>query len=174
MRSWSRIVFLMIAAAGYYTTTVDRAAARQQQPVEQIDALSASIEAAQLRLTAVPGDHVTWAQLGSAYVEQARVTADPTYYDKAEGALRTSLELRAESNDAALTGQGALANARHDFASCGRSGGAGAGDQPVQRGGMGRAHRCPYAAGELSGGHGCAPPDAGARPRARLLHPRLL
>jgi tetratricopeptide (TPR) repeat protein len=65
---------------------------------------------------AVPGDYSAWAALGSAYVESARITADPTYYPKAEGALRRSLELRPTGNPAALTGLGALANARHEFA----------------------------------------------------------
>jgi tetratricopeptide (TPR) repeat protein len=111
------VVFLLVSAAGFYTVVVDRgAAAREQQGLAETDPLTASIETAQQRLQKVPGDYTTWAQLGSAYVEQARVTADPTYYDKADGALRESLVLRAEDNDAALTGQGALANARHDFA----------------------------------------------------------
>ncbi|MFC7482804.1 tetratricopeptide repeat protein [Luedemannella flava] len=64
----------------------------------------------------MPGDWPTWARLGLAYVERARVTADPAYYPKAEGALRESLRLRPDGNADALTGLGALANARHDFA----------------------------------------------------------
>jgi tetratricopeptide (TPR) repeat protein len=76
----------------------------------------AAIKRAQQRLRAVPGDWVTWAALGSAYLEQARVTADPTYYPKAEGALDKSLQVRSRDNADALTGLGALANARHDFA----------------------------------------------------------
>jgi tetratricopeptide (TPR) repeat protein len=70
----------------------------------------------QARLRAFPEDWRAWASLGSAYVEQARVTASPTYYPKAEGALRKSLKLRAHGNDLALAGMGMLANARHDFA----------------------------------------------------------
>lgn len=80
------------------------------------DPLAASIAAAQQRLTEVPEDHATWAGLGSAYVQQARVTADPTYYGRAEAALRRSLALSPTGNDVALVGQGSLANARHDFA----------------------------------------------------------
>lgn len=76
----------------------------------------AAIDRAQQRLRLVPGDYVTWAALGSAYLERARVTADPSYYPKAEGALRQSLQLRPDGNPAALAGLGALANARHDFA----------------------------------------------------------
>jgi tetratricopeptide (TPR) repeat protein len=81
----------------------------------------AAIDRAQQRLRLVPGDYATWATLGAAYLERARVTADPSYYPKAEGALRQSLQLRPAANStggnpAALAGLGALANARHDFA----------------------------------------------------------
>ncbi len=113
-------VFLLVSAAGLYTAAVDRDATTTSQPsvapVAPVDPLTAAIEAAQQRLDVVPGDYTTWAQLGSAYVEQARITADPSYYDKAEGALQESLTRHPDGNDAALTGQGALANARHDFA----------------------------------------------------------
>ncbi len=78
--------------------------------------LVASIAAHQERLRKVPGDWTAWAALGEAYLEQSRVTADPAYYPKAEGALRRSLEVRPDGNAAALAGLGALANARHDFA----------------------------------------------------------
>ena len=112
------VVLLVVAVAATYTAVVDRSAvagpaAATAPPAT--DRLAASIEGAQQRLEEVPGDHTTWAALGSAYVEQARLTADPSYYDKADGALTRSLELRPEGNDAALTGFGALANARHDF-----------------------------------------------------------
>jgi cytochrome c-type biogenesis protein CcmH/NrfG len=85
----------------------------RQAPADQ---LAASIARAQEHLRTVPGDYYAWAALGSAYVESARITADPTYYPKAEGALRRSLELRPTGNPAALIGPGALANARHEFA----------------------------------------------------------
>jgi tetratricopeptide (TPR) repeat protein len=78
--------------------------------------LVAAIAAHQERLRRVPGDWTTWAALGEAYLEQSRVSADPAYYPKAEGALRKSLEVRPDGNAAALAGLGALANARHDFA----------------------------------------------------------
>ncbi len=80
------------------------------------DSLAEGIARAQEHLRAVPGDYVTWAALGSAYLERARVTADPTYYPKADGALRRSLKLRPAGNPAALVGLGALANSRHEFA----------------------------------------------------------
>lgn len=119
------IVLLGVAAAGLYTVRYDRQAVAAQQPAvpAAVDPLATAITAAQERLKRLPGDYGTWAQLGSAYVEQARVTADPSYYAKADGALQQSLTIRPEGNDGALTGQGALANARHDFAAGADAGG---------------------------------------------------
>ncbi len=106
----------MASAAGFATAAQDEQISTAAEQAAAVDPLTASIAAAQVRLQQVPGDYTTWAQLGSAYVEQARVTADPSYYDRAQGALEQSLVLRPDGNDTALTGQGALANARHDFA----------------------------------------------------------
>jgi tetratricopeptide (TPR) repeat protein len=77
--------------------------------------LAGAIELAQTRLRSLPQDDQTWAQLGSAYVQQARITVDPSYYPKAEGALKRSLQLNPKDNAAAMIGMGSLANARHDF-----------------------------------------------------------
>lgn len=49
-------------------------------------------------------------------MQQARITGDPTYYPKAEGALKRSLALKPDGNWPGLVGMGALANARHEFA----------------------------------------------------------
>ncbi|TYK46068.1 tetratricopeptide repeat protein [Actinomadura decatromicini] len=68
----------------------------------------------QARLRDQPHDAAGWASLGLAYVEQARVTGDTSYYPKADGVLRRSLA-EAPGNDGALAGLGALAAARHDF-----------------------------------------------------------
>ena len=78
-----------------------------------LDDLIASL---QTRLAAVPTDHTGWATLGLAYVQQARITVDPTFYPKAEGALARSLAIDASDNFLALAGQSALASARHAFA----------------------------------------------------------
>ncbi|TQS46939.1 tetratricopeptide repeat protein [Cryptosporangium phraense] len=91
------------------------AAASGRRP-DAAAALDAAIAKAQERLRRLPKDYVTWASLGGAYVEKARITADPSWYPKAEGALKQSLTVRPTPNAAALTGLGALANARHDFA----------------------------------------------------------
>lgn len=89
----------------------------QEAPVMPAGALSQLIAGLQARLRAVPGDWRALGELGSAYVQQARVTADPSYYPKADAALQRSLQLSATGNFDAMTGMAALAAARHDFAS---------------------------------------------------------
>lgn len=78
--------------------------------------LASQISALQARLRRVPGDYGSWAALGLAYVEQARVGVDPSYYPKAEGVLAKSLTIDRADNYAACAGMAALAAARHDFA----------------------------------------------------------
>ncbi|MEU8804868.1 tetratricopeptide repeat protein [Spirillospora sp. NPDC048819] len=75
---------------------------------------ASGIAGLQKRLREQPHDAAGWASLGLAYVEQARVTGDTTYYPKADGVLRRSLR-EEPRNAAALAGLGALAAARHDF-----------------------------------------------------------
>ncbi|SEG56153.1 Tetratricopeptide repeat-containing protein [Nonomuraea solani] len=78
-----------------------------------------SRETLQERLKRVPGDHRGWAELASQYVDQARVTGDPSFYGKAEGALATAAKLNA-GDDAVLTSQAALAAGRHEFTEAAR------------------------------------------------------
>ncbi len=78
--------------------------------------LDQEIASLQMRLREAPGDWQGFASLGLAYVQQARVTADPGYYPKAEGVLRRSLQLDRQDNFEAMVGEAALAAARHDFA----------------------------------------------------------
>ncbi|MDG4862618.1 tetratricopeptide repeat protein, partial [Streptomyces sp. T-3] len=80
--------------------------------------LAALIDERRKALRTHPDDEASWTVLGTAYLEQARRTADPSYYPKSEEALRRSLRLRSakDGNHAAMVGMGALANARHDFA----------------------------------------------------------
>jgi len=79
------------------------------------DTLDGLIEQLQTRLEVVPNDHVAWSTLGIAYVQQARVTADPSLYPRAEGALDESLMVEPDDNFLALAGLSSLASARHDF-----------------------------------------------------------
>lgn len=76
---------------------------------------SDALAALQARLREQPNDAGAWASLGLGYVERAKVTVDPSFYPKAEGALRRSLRLEPKENFAAFAGMSALAAARHDF-----------------------------------------------------------
>ncbi|EST22005.1 tetratricopeptide repeat protein, partial [Streptomyces roseochromogenus] len=76
--------------------------------------LDASVAALQAHLRTQPKDSGGWATLGLAYVEQARTKGDPARYPQAEQALKRSLSLSPDS-DQALAGRAALAAARHDF-----------------------------------------------------------
>jgi tetratricopeptide (TPR) repeat protein len=81
-----------------------------------VDLLTKDIAFQQSRLKTVPGDWTAWASLAADYVQQARVTADPTYYPKADGALAMSLRIEPSGNFLALTVKATVAAARHDFA----------------------------------------------------------
>ncbi len=84
--------------------------------VESLPRTADPVEAAQAHLARVPGDWVSWAELGIAYVDRARLTADPSWYPKAVAALARSLRIRPRDNAIALTGRAILAAAKHDFA----------------------------------------------------------
>ena len=88
----------------------------QGHPVIESGTLADAIGNLQERIRALPGDWNALASLGLAYVQQARVTADPTYYPKAQAVLERSLALHADGNFSAMVGLAALAAARHDFA----------------------------------------------------------
>ncbi|PSM43897.1 hypothetical protein C6Y14_08730 [Streptomyces dioscori] len=77
--------------------------------------LVALISDREAHLRAHPGDVRSWAELGTAYVERGRRTAEPGFYPKADAALRTSLKGRPKGNTEAFRGMAALAVARHDF-----------------------------------------------------------
>jgi tetratricopeptide (TPR) repeat protein len=109
----------LLTVAGVATRPHRTPAARPQtQPVAEppAAALADRVARAQQRLRDLPGDWTGWAALGAAYLEQARITADPALYPKAEQAAQRSLTLRRAGNGDALVVLGALANARHDFA----------------------------------------------------------
>jgi tetratricopeptide (TPR) repeat protein len=78
--------------------------------------LGALIADLERRVAAVPEDWRAYASLGLAYVQQARIAADPGLYPPAEAALERSLHLNPDGNVEALIGMGTLALARHEFA----------------------------------------------------------
>ena len=77
--------------------------------------LAATIARLLERVDSVPNDFLAWASLGLAYVEQTKVTVDPSYYPRAEIALERSLSINTADNYGAAAGMSALAAGRHDF-----------------------------------------------------------
>jgi len=80
------------------------------------DPLAADISGVQAHLRRTPDDAVALGALGLDYVQQAKATADPTYYPKAEAALKRSLALDPAGNFTAMGGMAALEAGRHHFA----------------------------------------------------------
>jgi tetratricopeptide (TPR) repeat protein len=72
------------------------------------------IKALQDLIRSNPNDWQAHSQLGLAYLQKARETGDPSYYQRVEEALNRSLDL--EPNDyTSISAQSALALARHQF-----------------------------------------------------------
>lgn len=126
MRRWTRVALSGAAVLALTGTLLAVGAASGSPDVEPapssapavaaVDPLTQAITGLQADLDRVPGNFRAWSELGLAYVQQARLTADPGLYARAEGAFDESLALRPEDNDTALTGKASLAAARHDFA----------------------------------------------------------
>jgi tetratricopeptide (TPR) repeat protein len=108
-------VFRRLGAEAPPPSSAAPAADTLLQPVVSgsLDQIIASL---QQRLRVLPTDWRSYASLGLAYVQQARLTADPSYYPKAEGVLRRSLSIESKDNFEAMVGMAALAAGRHDFA----------------------------------------------------------
>ncbi|MET9039422.1 tetratricopeptide repeat protein [Streptomyces mirabilis] len=85
------------------------------EPAVHLSPPRGTLAALQSRVRHVPEDAGAWAALGTSYVQQARTTADPATYGRAEQALRRSLAVQPADNTNAQIGMGALAAARHDF-----------------------------------------------------------
>lgn len=85
--------------------------------VTRIDrsSMQSTIDSLQVRLADAPRDYVSWATLGLAYVQQARITVNAEFYGQAERALDQSFDINTDDNFLAYAGRSALAAARHDF-----------------------------------------------------------
>ncbi|GAC1642407.1 MAG: tetratricopeptide repeat protein [Herpetosiphon sp.] len=72
------------------------------------------IAALQARLQRKPDDTKAYAQLGFAFLQRVRETADPSLYARAESAFNAALQREPQQLDAVL-GQASLALSRHQF-----------------------------------------------------------
>ncbi|GAA3244851.1 tetratricopeptide repeat protein [Pseudonocardia petroleophila] len=109
-------LLLVGAVAGALTARDSTTSPAAPTAMSQPSALQQTIQRTQDALRRNPGNAPLWAQLGASYVEQARISGDPSYYGQAEGALDRSLAVEPDGNGEALIGLAQLANARHDFA----------------------------------------------------------
>lgn len=118
-RGRAAAVLVIVLGVGLLAVSVasllPRTAPTDARPADSASTLDRRITTAQRSLDQRPQNPKLWADLGTAYLEKARITANPAYYEKADGALNRSLDQQRAGNAAALIGLGALANARHDF-----------------------------------------------------------
>ncbi|MYS24547.1 Tetratricopeptide repeat-containing protein [Streptomyces sp. DvalAA-14] len=89
--------------------------AQAGSPASGADPIAADITRLQAKARQNPADEVTLGTLGLDYVQQAKTTADPSYYPKAEAVLKRSLALRSSDNFTAMGGMAALEAGRHRF-----------------------------------------------------------
>ncbi|MFF7194989.1 tetratricopeptide repeat protein [Streptomyces sp. NPDC008079] len=107
-----------LGLAPWPVTGADRAAGPTGEagaPAAGADPLAQDINGIQAHLRQSPRDAVALGTLGLDYVQQAKNTADPTYYPKAEAVLKRSLSVDATDNFTAMGGMAALEAGRHDF-----------------------------------------------------------
>ena len=126
-RNLNRVViflfFILMAIAISWGLASRRAATVSVQesgwyPIEDSSRVSVSVDE-QIRslqdvLRENPNDWQSYTTLGFAYLQKARETGDPSYYQKADEALGNSLEHHSDDY-ATVSGMGALALARHQF-----------------------------------------------------------
>ncbi|MGI8666341.1 MAG: tetratricopeptide repeat protein [Jatrophihabitans sp.] len=79
------------------------------------DPIGADIAKQQDTVRQTPANYGAWADLGLDYVQQAKITVDPSYYPKAEAVLKRSLGINSSENYLAMAGEAALKAAEHDF-----------------------------------------------------------
>lgn len=125
MRRYVLVLLVSVALAvsggiGFATRSAPGSAPVRAAPDVRIDPgdgrdLTAVIAGLEETLDRVPDDHVTWATLALAYVEQVRVSGDTSLYDRAHDAADRSLEIQPDDNAAALTALSALHAVAHEF-----------------------------------------------------------
>jgi tetratricopeptide (TPR) repeat protein len=91
--------------SGYLANSISRTNAQTDESIQNL----------QEQLWANPNDWQAYSQLGMAYLQKARETGDPTYYQKTEEALDKALSFQPDDYSS-VSARGALALARHDFA----------------------------------------------------------
>lgn len=119
MHSWVRGTLAVGAAVGMAGVLLGVGVAagslRPQEAAPVTVSTPDPLTALQRAVVKRPTDARAPAALGFAYVSRARITADPSFFAKAEQAFTRSLQLQPKGNDLATTGRATLASARHRF-----------------------------------------------------------
>ncbi len=92
-------------AQSYFALSAQRTGAASDRMIQDL----------QVRLQTNPDEWEAYGQLGLAYLQKARETGDPSYYQKTEEALDKALALQ-PGDYVAIAAMGALQLARHQFA----------------------------------------------------------
>jgi tetratricopeptide (TPR) repeat protein len=101
-----------LSATGFFSGTGDVDLAKVPAVESETDR---AISRLQQRLADSPEDGMALNDLGTAYLQKARESGDPTFYGKADGVFQKALAI--DSRDqSALIGASAVAAERHDFA----------------------------------------------------------
>lgn len=108
---------LKLLAAGLVGAVLAGSAGPEAAPMPSVPVAADPAAALHERLRVMPQDAQAWSDLGSLYVEQARLGTDPAAFRKAREAFSRSTALLPRGNAEALAGRAALADAEHDFRS---------------------------------------------------------
>lgn len=84
------------------------------RPALKVSASDAEVAKASAATARHPESDVAWVNLGDAFMQKARETADAAYYTRAEHAYRKALDLNSKSIDA-MTGMAWVNGGRHEF-----------------------------------------------------------
>lgn len=108
------VAFAVHDDGGPATVPGTSAVAQPNVPVVS-DPIGTDIAKQQDTVKETPANYGGWANLGLDYVQQAKITVDPSYYPKAEAVLKRSLSINSSENYLAMAGEAALKAAEHDF-----------------------------------------------------------
>jgi tetratricopeptide (TPR) repeat protein len=108
------VAFAVHAGDGRTAVPGSAAVAQSSTPAAS-DPIGLDIAKQQDTVKETPANYGAWANLGLDYVQQAKITVDPSYYPKAEAVLKRSLAINSTENYLAMAGEAALKAAEHDF-----------------------------------------------------------
>jgi tetratricopeptide (TPR) repeat protein len=108
------VALIVLAAFNSWALRSQAGSESVSTPAQSWTSTDLLLERLQERLRSRPADQEAYLTLGSAYLQKARETGDPSYYARGEEALLKALELDSNSVQT-ITLLGAVALGRHEF-----------------------------------------------------------